>query len=249
LERTESTEIVSGAETTVNRDTWTADLSGRLALTSRHIETTRTLGSVGRDQEATLLLPTLNEALRESRRTQYTERQTNPTVIRQESSDLRRDVNGRWQPIETRSREMRETGPAERVEEEAIQRPDVSGNMVLSETNMTRRSTANGREDVVIETYTRNNGTFVRSDSPFRLSQRVRRSSTATAGGGRSIVEEVEALNRVAPNDPLRVTRRAVATVRPTGPDRWTIDRQVFERDPNGRLVPVIAEGEQIAGQ
>jgi hypothetical protein len=249
LERTESTEVVSGAETTVSRNTWAPDSSGRLALTSRHIETTRTLGPDGRDREATLLLSTINEALRESQRTQYAERQTNPAVIRQESSDLRRDVNGRWQPIETRSREIRDTGSSERVEEETIQRPNVSGNLVLSERSITRRSTASGREDVVIETYAQGYGEFTRSDSRFRLSQRVRRSSTATAGGGRSIIEEVEALNRVAPNDPPRVVKRTVATVRPIGPDRWTIERQVFERDPNGRLLPAIAETEETAGK
>jgi hypothetical protein len=249
LERTESTEVVSGAETTVTRNTWAPDSSGRLALTSRHIETTRTLGADGRDRDATLLFPTINEALRESQRTQYAERQSNPAVIRQESSAQRRDINGRWQPVETRSREVRDVGSSERVEEEMIQRPDARGNLVLSERNITRRTTANGREDMVIETYARNDGGFVRFDSPVRLSQRVRRSSTVTAGGGRSIVEEVEALNRVAPNDPLRVIRRTVATVSAIGPDRWTIERQVFERDPNGRLVPAVAETEETAGK
>jgi len=249
LERTESTEVVSGVETSATQDTLAPDLNGRLALRSRQVELTRMVGTNARDRESTLLLPTINEALRESERTQYTERPISPSVIRQDSSRLVRDVNGRWQFTETRSRDVRDSGPSEQAEEETIQRPDVSGKLTVSERSLTRRVTADGREDVVIETYRRNFEGLVRTDSGFGLSQRVRRSSTPTAGGGRDVVEEVEARNPVARNDPMRVIRRTVATVRPIGPGRWTTERQVFERDVNGRLVLVATETEETSGE
>jgi hypothetical protein len=60
--------------------------------------------------------------------------------------------------------------------------------------------------------------------------------TTATADGGRYTVEEVEARSHVAPSEPMRVIRRIVTTVRPIGADRWVTERQVFERDLDGRL-------------
>jgi hypothetical protein len=80
------------------------------------------------------------------------------------------------------------------------------------------------------------------------LSQRVHRTTTATADGGRYTVEEVEGRSGVAPNDPMRVIRRTVTTVRQIGTDRWVTERQVFERDVNGRLRLVINETEERAG-
>jgi hypothetical protein len=249
VERTESTEIVSGAETSTVHDTWAPDLDGRLELTSRRIELTRTLGPDGRDRNSTLLVPSINEALREVERTQVAERPLGPSVIRQESTRQARDVNGRWRVTEMRSREVRGGGTEEHVEEETVQRPDLSGILAISERSIIRRTTANGREDVVIETYARNDERPVRTGSRYGLSQRIRSTSTATADGGRSVVDEVEARSPVAPSDPLRVIRRTVTTTRPLGAGRWTTERQVFERDTNGRLVLVIAETEEATGE
>ncbi len=140
VERTDSTEIVSGAQTTTTENTWVPDLSGRQSLTSRYIERTTTLGPDALEGEATLLLPALDGSLRETERTRFSDRPIAQALRRQDSSRLVRDVNGRWQPAETRSRELRDLGPSERVEEETLQMPDPSGNLALSERNITRRS-------------------------------------------------------------------------------------------------------------
>ena len=116
--------------------------------------------------------------------------------------------------------------------------PDPSGNLALSQRNITRRS----NNDVVVEMYARDDEGRVRSDSRYGLSRRIRVSSTVTADGGRNTIEEVEERNPVAPNDPLRLVRRTVITVRQIGPDRWRTERQIFERDQNSRLVPIATE-------
>ena len=248
VERTDSTEIVSGAQTTTTENTWVPDLSGRQSLTSRYIERTTTLGPDALEGEATLLLPALDGSLRETERTRFSDRPIDQALRRQDSSRLVRDVNGRWQPAETRSRELRDLGPSERVEEETVQMPDPSGNLALSQRNITRRTMTGGREDVVVETYARDDRGRVRSDSRDSLSRRIRVSSTVTADGGRNTIEEVEERNPVAPNDPLRLVRRTVTTARQIGPDRWSTERQIFERDQNGRLVPIATETEETAG-
>jgi hypothetical protein len=168
-------------------------------------------------------------------------------VVQHDSTHLVRDINGRWQPIETRRGEAREIG-AERIEEDTIQRRDINGKLALDEKTVTRRSNANAQDDVVIEIYAPYVDGLPRSDSRLPLSQRVHRTTTATADGGRYTIEEVEGRNLVAPNDPLRVIRRTVTTVRQIGTDRWVTERQLFERDVNGRLRLVIDETEERVG-
>jgi hypothetical protein len=250
LETTQSEkEIASDESTTAVQTTWSSDVNGHLALAARRTEERRSLAPDIHETRTTLLLPGTDHALQESERTEYTERRVSPAVVTHDSTWLVRDLNGRWQPNETRSGESRNIGPSERVEEETVQRPDLSGTLVLSERTVTRRSEANGREQVVIETYSQNAEGFVRSDSRLALSRRVRRSTTAAADGGRNTVEEVEARSLVAPNDPMRVTQRTVTAVRRIGPDRWVTERRVFELDANGRMVPVSTETEETRGK
>lgn len=172
-----------------------------------------------------------------------------PAATREDSTRLLLDVNGRPQPVERRSSEKRAVGSSESWQEEAIQRPDPNGTLVLSERNVIRRSEANGSRQEVIETYAYDSDGFRRSDGHLALHERVRISTTATSNGGRQTVEEVEGHNLAAYHDPMRVIRRVVETVRQIGPDRWAIDRQVFELDLNGRLVPTSTERTERAAR
>jgi len=202
-------------------------------LISRRIEKTRSVTPDVRHTATTLFRAGINERLQESERTDYTEREIEPGVVRYE------------QIAETRSGELREAGSGERLEEETIRRRDVNGRLTVRERTVTRRSEADGREQVVIETYDQNDGGIVLSDGRVKLSHRIRRTTAATADGGRDTLEEIEARSQVAQSDPLRVIRRTVSTVRRAGPDRWATQRQVFELDVNGRFVPVTAETEE----
>jgi hypothetical protein len=249
LETTESVQETRGnGDTSAVHNTWTPDLNGRLAMTSRQSEQTRSAAAGVRQTTTTLLEPGPDVTLRETRRTDYSERQVTPGVVEYDSTHLVRDVNGRWQPIEIRRGESRELGASRRTEEETIQRPDINGKLAVDELNVTSRSTANAQDDVVIETYAPHADVWPRSDDRLSLSQRIHRTTTATADGGRHTVEEVEERSRVAPSDPMRVIRRTETTVRRIGPDRWTTERQVYERDVNGRLRLVSSDTEERAG-
>ena len=249
LETTESRrETQANGDTSAVHNTWAPDLNGRPGLMSRQIEQTRSTAPDVRQTDTTLLVPHLNETLGETERIEYTERRINPGVVRHDSTHLVRDINGRWQPIETRRGEAREIGASERMEEETIQHLDMNGKLAVDEKTATRRSNANEQDRVVIETYSPYVDGLLRSDSRLALSQRVHRTTTATADGGRHTVEEVEGRSGVAPNDPMRVIRRTVTTVRQIGTDRWVAERRVFERDVNGRLRLVFNETEERAG-
>jgi hypothetical protein len=115
---------------------------------------------------------------------------------------------------------------------------DVNGREVVSEKVVTHRGRTNNEERVVVETY-------VRSIEAGRLalSQRVNRVTTATADGSQTIEETAEP-NPAAPTEPLRVVQRSVTTVRTSGNDSYVSERQVFERDANGRLVLVHKQTE-----
>lgn len=228
-------ETLANGETSAVRTTWAPDVNGRHAVLSRQVERTRSSPSGARQTETLLLVPHLSEALRESERSLYEERRAGAGVVDHESTFSIRDVNGRWQPTETRRGEAREIGASERVDEETIQRLDVNGKLVDDERTVTRSFRANARDHAEIETYTRSDGRLV-------LSQRVQRTTTGTPDGGRYVVEEVEGRNPVAPSDPLRVIRRIVTTVRPVRSGGWITEQEVFERDVNGRLLLVDRE-------
>lgn len=238
-------ETQANGSTRNTQRTWVADLDGRLTLSSGYVAET-TVGSPGRQQSNVTWSRTSPEgSLREVERTESTEHQVNSAVARRDSTYSVRDLNGRWVPTEARSGQTRGIGSAERVEEETIQRQNLNGTLVPSDEIVTRTSESNGEQRVVIETYSQNAEGFVRSDSRLALRQRVRRSTTVTADGGRSTVEEIEARNPLAPNDPMRVTRRTLVTVRSVAPDRWVTERQMFERDANGHLILVAHDTEE----
>ena len=237
LETTESRQDTQpNGNTGTVHNTWAPDLNGHLRLTSRRTEQTTSSAPDVRQTDTTLLLPNLNETLRETERTEHTARRINPGVVRHDSTHLVRDINGGWKPVEIRRGEARESGTSERIEEETIQRPDVNGKLTVTETHVIRRSNANDQEHEVIETYAPSTNGWPDADGRPPLSQRVHLTTTATADGGHYTVEEVEARSRIAPNEPMRVIRRIVTTVRPIGADRWVTERQVFERDLDGRL-------------
>ena len=208
------------------------DVNGRHAVLSQQVERTRLSPSGVHQAETTLLLPYQGGALRETERSLYEERRIAAGVVGRESTYSIRDVNGRWQPIETRRGEVRELGAAERIDDETVQRPDVNGRLVDDERTVTRSVSANARDSAVVETYARIDGRLV-------LSQRVHRTTMATPDGGRSTVEEVEERNPAAPSDPVRTTRRIATTVRPARSGGWITEQEFFERDVNGRLLLV----------
>jgi hypothetical protein len=213
---------------------------------SRQIERTRSVSPDVRQTETTLLVPDTRGTLQETERTEYTERRVDAAVTRHDSTHSVRDVNGRWQPRETRRGEVRASGAGERTEEETVLRRDTTGNVVADERIYTRRSTANGQDREVIEIYAPRADQMPRPDNKLVLSERVQRTTTATATG-RQTVEEVEGRSSVAPNEPIRVMRRTVTTVRQTGSGRLVTDREFFERDVNGTMRLVRTEAEDGA--
>jgi hypothetical protein len=246
VETTQSELETRPTENTRNvQRTWVADLDGRLTLSSGYVEETKVVSPGIQQRTATLSLQSAEGSLREVERTESTEHQVSSAAARHDSTNSVRDLNGRWVATEARSGRTRGIGSAERVEEETIQRQNLTGALTLRDSVVTRTSETKEENRVLIDTYSQDAEGFVRSDSHLALRQRVRRSTTMTADGGESTVEEVEARNPVAPNDPMRVIRRTLVTVRRVAPDRWVTERQMFERDLNGRLVVVADDTEE----
>lgn len=203
--------------------TWLPDLEGRLVLSSRRIQS---------PSGVTVLLRDANDPLREAQRFESTERR--------DTVESFLDVNGDWRFTSTRT-----VVSSGRVDEETLLRPDLNQRLVPAERTITRRSGSNGRDETVVETFAPSAWVTAGYDARLALSHRIRTSTMETADGGRTTIEEVEAPNPAAPGDPMRVTRRTVITVRSAGADRWVSDREVFERDVDGRMVSVLKESEQ----
>src|SRR5690606_21515014 len=92
-----------------------------------------------------LVEPGVDGRLQESRRTESTEREIRPGVVRVDSTERVRGQNGGWETAEVRTRETRALGPGDSVADETIQRQDASGRLIVSQRNVTRRTEANGR--------------------------------------------------------------------------------------------------------
>jgi hypothetical protein len=223
--------------------TWTAGLDGQLQLASREIETTRSTASDSLRQETTRFVAGINRRMEEAERTEYEERTLPTGLVEFKSAWLQRDVNGRWRAIETRKGRFHQAGVSTGVDEGRLYWRDADGNLALRERTSTRRSEVDGNEQVEIEIYSEDPVRFA-GDTRLRLGERVRRTTTVGSDGHTRIVEDVEARNPVAPADALRVVRQTVTTVRDEGNHRIT-ERRVFERDPNGRLVPFVTDVEE----
>jgi hypothetical protein len=250
LETVESEQEVrpDGSSRTVE-STWTPDSGGRLGLTSRQVEETKSSADT-KQTDTAIFQPGVGAALQESERIQKMERQVRPDLLRTSITRSVRDANGRFQRTEETVQEVRTIGPSQYLEEETVQRLDSDGKLTLSERNVIRRSVANGQDQTVKETFSRNlSGALMRSDNRPELSQRVRTTTTTTADGGGQTVEEVEARNPVSPNEPMKMVRRTVETLRKVTADRWQTERQVFVRDVNGRWVVATSETGQQSGR
>jgi len=238
--------VADGTSRTVE-NTWAADGNGRLELRRRQLQETKPAGPNVKQTDVTIYRPGANDVLGETERVQLIERQVSSELLQNESTRSMLDSNGRWQVVEVRNLEVRTPAANERLDEETVRRVGADGSLSLDERRVTRRSAANGQNDVVIEIYSHRLGDA--PDKPLDLNQRLHITTVATADGGRQTIQEVEARNRVAQNEPLRIVETSVETVRPLGPDRWETQRQAFALDGNGRLAPVMTESGEAAGK
>jgi hypothetical protein len=129
------------------------------------------------------------------------------------------------------------------VTETVTTRRDLNGRDGVSEKVVTHRARANDEERVVIETYLP-----LEYADRLALNRRVSRVTTVTQDGSQTI-EETEERNPASPSEPLRAVQRSVTTLRRSGSgsDSYVSERQIFERDANGRLVLVHKQSEQTS--
>ena len=117
-------------------------------------------------------------------------------------------------------------------------RRDVNGKDLATEKVVTQRNQVNDEERVVIEIYWPST-----QEGRLALTQRINRVRTGTNDGNQT-VEETAERNPATPSDPLRVTQRIVTTIRRDGTDSYVSERDVFQRDVNGRFVLVHRQTE-----
>jgi hypothetical protein len=115
---------------------------------------------------------------------------------------------------------------------------DLNGRDIVAERVVTQRTRANDGEQVVVETYLPS-----MEAGRLALSRRVTRVRTETDDGSQTIEETAER-SFAAASEPLRIIQRSVTTVRRRGTDSYVRERHVFERDTNGRFVPVLSQTE-----
>jgi hypothetical protein len=231
------------SRTTTN--TWAPDSGGRLTQSSREVTETKSLGADVRQTQTTRYLPTINEPLMESERVLKTERRVRPDLVQTDSQRNIRDANGQWQTTETRNQEVRTVGRGEVVEEETVRIANSDGKLTVSEKTVTNRSTKNGSDQVVTESYSPYTPGLAQPGNALALTQRTRVTTTPTANGGSQTITETEAPDAAVLNGQVRVVARTVETVRQIRPDVWETRRQTFVLDGSGRLVLTTDDKEE----
>ena len=224
------------SRTTTNA--WVPDLSGRLNLSYRRIEETKSLSPDVQQTETILYVPSINEPLRESERVLKTERRVSSNLVHTATQRKVRDANGQWQTTETRDQEVHTVGRGEVVAEETVRNLDGDKKLTISEKTITHRSTTNGSDQVVTEVYSPYRpGLVTEPGNPLMLNARIRVTTAPTANGGSQTISETEAPDPAVLNGPIRLVSRTVETVRQIGPDVWETQRQTVTLDGSGRLV------------
>ena len=249
LETTQSEhQTLPDGTVTILQSTWTPDLNRRLRLTSRQIQHKQSISPDNREIDTVIYRIGIEGALQESESIRQTERSIRPDVLRRESTRLVRDANGRLQPAETRSQDVRIAGGSEYLEAETIHRPDVDGDPILSERAVIRRVSAGAADQTVTETFSRNVAGLMESGSRLELTRRVRRTVTVASDGSVRVIEEIEERIPGSPGEPIRPVRRTVETIRKVDAERWATDVQVFHLDLNGRFVLTAVEAGEATG-
>jgi hypothetical protein len=124
-----------------------------------------------------------------------------------------------------------------------VRHRDLNGILGVGETVVTERVRTNDGEEVTVQTYLPSV-----EAGRLQLARRVHRVTTVTDEGSETVEETAES-STALPGERMRVVRRSVTTVRKTGPESSVTERRVFERDIEGRLVPVLSEVEQTSGK
>jgi hypothetical protein len=146
-----------------------------------------------------------------------------------------------WIAIAATAAIAQESGGSTTETVATLRNRDLNGVAAVNEQTVTRHSPTNDGDELVIETY------FPSIEGGrLALSRRVRRTTKATSNGTQ-IIEDTEERNLVAPTEPLRLVRRSVTAVHPSGGGSYETDRQVFELDVNGLFVPVLTQTEHAS--
>ncbi len=224
------------------QNTWARDLNGRLGLRERQIQQTRSISRDVKQTDISIFRPGMDDVLQEAERVLATERQAGADLLRSETTLFTRDMNGRFKPTETRSHELRTTGPSQSVDEETIQYLDDGGKVTRVVRTVVRRSANNGQRQTVTETFFGDIGELTGSDHLLELGQRIRATTTSLPEGGGESVEEVETRDLASPNEPMRLTQRTIETARQISPGRWETVKDVLTLGVNGRFVLAVNE-------
>jgi hypothetical protein len=227
-------QILAGGAIRTVQETSVADLNGRLALASREIEQTTDSSPGVRETDTVVFRRGIDGRLQQVEHIRQREQEALPGVLRRESVLSVRTVNGRFEPTESRIRETRTLGPSESVEEETMRRRNLNGAWIVAERHVTHRFEGNGLVRTIIDTFDQTS-----------LIRRVERTTTATADDGRRTVEEVETPAPGSSSEPIRLARLTVEVTRKVDSAHWEMERQVFDRDVNGRLVLTIKDIEK----
>ncbi len=222
----------------VSRSISKPDLNGGFSVGRKGSET-RTSPSPGVWNTTTQVkLPSPNGGFQDAELIQQVEQEKSPGVkeINKITSVL--DNNNRWQPSEQRASLIDEKKDGSKDEQESIYRPDMNGQLSLSEQiKNSYRKDAAGHEYWTSESYGGQRPGVYRNE-PMALERRVVTVGDVLADGTRRTVQKVEERNPADRASGLRPKEETVTTSKLVGNGVREIEAVTKTVDVNGNLQP-----------
>ncbi|HYG99426.1 MAG TPA: hypothetical protein VD837_09870 [Terriglobales bacterium] len=223
----------------ITRTRSSSDVNGRLSITAREVEQTVNTGDT-QQTTTTLQTPDINAGFATSRKTVMVEQKRADGTTSARTQVLAPDANGAWQTNEVRERTMRERG-AETEQEERIVRPDLNGNLFVTDRSVKREwKSADGTTHEQVQTYS-NLVPGVAVDGKLRPLQQIDTISRKNPGGEQATERLVREIRPGSPADGLYVTGSAIEVTRPDAQGRTQTSRTVHTVSPSGGTVGVIS--------
>jgi hypothetical protein len=211
--REELQKLSGGGEKSV-RSTSNPDANGHLQTVQQEVRESRFTGAGARETDSTVLLPDMNGNLSPNRKTHVEERKRSDQFTEYKQTVSLPNANGGWIVDEVREGKITGSEGQSRVKEENVLRPDLDGDLSVTQHTVTKdEKPIGGEKRQVTEMYS----SYSPGSSPdgMQLNERVVTVDKTSAGGERTTVQQTQGRNPGDPRAGMRTTSETIDIVRP----------------------------------
>jgi hypothetical protein len=218
------------------RTTSRRNVNGRLSVVQKETQEVVPSGADAYRITKTLLLPGMNSSLVEKAQVQQIEKRNGDKSVEIDRTRFEPGPDGKLNAAERRV-SQNELGKDRTQTEEQVYRYDVNRKISLTQQlKIHEWKDASGQMRQQSESYAADLNGKLKLDSRSTIVQKQ------LGNQKQETTEIVEERNTIAPNEGLRLVRKVVENVQPTGANETERRLEVFQPDPNGRMQSIYSQ-------